>query len=201
MIYISLTDFVDYVSKVGGTKYTKVKNIFNREPYERAFDFWLPMREAIIDLHRNGQSKKELDKVLLNLTDRKKINTYPTLVKEYKSWLGRKEIEWFDPPYKKWNHEDLSIRLNPELGLDINGNLYVIKLHFKSESLSQQKADLILLLLKKELKRRAYKDVNFAILDIRKKKLFENTKLGDPHIALLEAEANSFVSIWNSIEP
>ncbi len=199
MVKISLTDFVDYVSKVGGTKFTKVKTIYNRDPYERAFDFWLPLREAIIDLHRNDQNKKELDKVLLNLTDRKKINTYPGLVKQYKSWLGRKQIEWFDPPYKIWNHGDLSVKLNPELGLDINGILYVIKLHFKAESLSQQKADLILLLLNKELKKRAYKDVNFAILDIRKKKLFGSTKLGDQHIALLEAEANSFVSIWNSI--
>lgn len=74
MINISLTDFIDYVSKVGTSKFTLVNHIYSREEYQPAFDFWKPLREGIIDLHQNNKDKSELDKILNDLTDKKKIN-------------------------------------------------------------------------------------------------------------------------------
>ncbi len=200
MINISLTDFIDYVSKVGTSKFTVVNKIYTREDYQPAFDFWKPLREGIIELHQNEVDKSALDKILENLTDKKKINRYPALIKSYKSFYGRKKIEWFDPPNREWKINDLRIKLNPELGLEINNKLYVIKLYFKADKLSQMKADLILLLMNTKLKRGDFKDVTFAVLDIERKKLFENTKLSRTHLPLLEGEALSFINIWNSFE-
>lgn len=200
MISISLTDFIDYVSKVGISKFTIVNQINLREEYQPAFDFWKPLREGIIDLHQNNKDKSELDKILNELTDKKKINRYPALIESYKSFLGRKKIEWFDPPFKDWKINDLRIKLNPELGLEINGKLYVIKLYFKSDNLSQKKADLILLLMNSMLKKGDYKEATFAVLDVERKKLFEKTKLKKNHLPLLEGEALSFINIWNSLE-
>ena len=200
MISISLTDFIDYVSKVGASKYTKVNEVFAREEYNPAFDFWKPLRDGIIDIHENKKDKSELNKILEGLTDKKKILRYPDLIESYKSFLGRKKYEWFEPPYKDWQTGDLRIRLNPELGLEIKGIQYVIKLYFKSEKLSQGKADLILLLMNTKLKRGYYKDVTFSILDIERNKLFEKTRLDNNHIALLEGEALSFMNIWHSFE-
>ena len=199
MINISLTDFIDFVSKVGTPKYTLVNKIHLREAYQPAFDFWKPLRDGIIDLHKLGQDKSALDNVLSNLTDKKKIGRYPALVDSYKSFLGRKNIEWFEPPFKEWKMSDLRIKLNPELGIDINGKLYVIKLYFKSDPLSQMKADLILLLMNTKLKKGDFKEATFAVLDIERKKLFEKTKLDKSHFSLLEGEALSFITIWNSI--
>ena len=96
MINISLTDFIDYVSKVGPTKYTKVVEIHKRDEYHPAFDFWKPLREGIIELHKKGLDKSELDKILEDLTDKKKQNRYPELIHQYKAFLGRKKIEWFE---------------------------------------------------------------------------------------------------------
>lgn len=200
MINISLTDFIDYVSKVGASKFTLVNQIYSREEYQPAFDFWKPLREGIIDLHQNNKDKSELDKILNDLTDKKKINRYPALIESYKSFLGRKKIEWFEPPFKEWKINDLRIKLNPELGLEINDKLYVIKLYFKSDSLSQMKADLILLLMNTRLKKGDYKEATFAVLDIERKKLFEKTKLKKNHVPLLEGEALSFINIWNSFD-
>lgn len=200
MINISLTDFIDYVSKVGASKFTLVNKIHSREEYQPAFDFWKILREGIIDLHQNDKDKSELDKILNGLTDKKKINRYPALVDSYKSFLGRKKIEWFEPPFKDWKTNDLRVKLNPELGLEINEKLYVIKLYFKSDSLSQLKADLILLLMNNKLKKGDYKEVTFAVLDVERKKLFEKTKLKKAHLPLLEGEALSFINIWNSLE-
>lgn len=200
MINISLTDFIDYVSKVGTPKFTKVSQIYYRDEYQPAFDFWKPLREGIIDLHLNNKDKSELDKILINLTDKKKVNRYPTLIETYKSFLGRKKIVWFDPPFNDWKSENLRVKLNPELGLEINDKLYVIKLYFKSEKLSQMKADLILLLMKSKLKKGEYKNVTFAVLDVARKKLFDKTKLNNTHLSLLEGEALSFIKIWDSFE-
>lgn len=200
MINISLTDFIEYVSKVGPSKFNVVNKIHSREPYRPAFDFWKALREGIIGIHQGNKDKSELDKVLLDLTDKSKINRYPALIESYKSFLGRKRIGWFEPPFIEWKKNDLRVKLNPELGLDINGRLYVIKLYFKSEQLSQMKADLILLLMNTKLKKGDFNDVTFAVLDVERKKIFEKTKLGETHLPLLDGEALSFISIWNSLE-
>ncbi len=199
MINISLTDFIDYVSKIGTSKFSKVNQIHSREDYHPAFDFWKPLRDGIIEFHKLEKDKSELDKILNYLTDKKKINLYPALLTSYKSFLGRKEIEWFEPPFKEWKTNDLRIKLNPELGLAINGNLYVIKLYFKSDKLSQMKADLILLLMNTKLKKGDFKEATFAVLDVERKKMFEKTKLNKTHLPLLEGEALSFINIWNSL--
>ena len=44
MINISLTDFIDYVSKIGASKFTVVNQIYSREEYQPAFDFWKSLR-------------------------------------------------------------------------------------------------------------------------------------------------------------
>jgi hypothetical protein len=200
MINISLTDFIDFVSKVGTSKFTLVNQIYSRVEYQPVFDFWKPLREGIIDLHQQNKDKSELDKILNNLTDKKKINRYSILIESYKSFLGRKKTEWFVPPFKEWKINDLKIKLNPELGLVINDKLYVIKLYFKSDSLTQMKADLILLLMDTKLKKGDFKEVTFAVLDVERKKLFEKSKLKKSHLSLLEGEALSFINIWNSFD-
>lgn len=197
-INISLTDFIDYVSKVGSSKFTLVSKISSREEYNPAFDFWKTLREGIIEMHVSDLDKSELEKMLIFLTDKKKKNRYPGLIESYKGFLGRKKFEWINPPYMEWTTSELSIRLNPELGLISNGNLQIIKLYFKSEPLSQMKADLILLLMNTKLKKGDFKDATFAILDVERKKLYDKTKLNESHIPLLEGEALSFIKIWKS---
>ena len=199
MINISLTDFIDYISKIGASKFTLANQIYSREEYHPAFDFWKPLRDGIIDFHKLDKDKSELDKILIDLTDKKKKTRYPSLIESYKLFLGRKKIEWFEPPFEEWKANDLRIRLNPELGLDINGNLYVIKLYFKTDKLSQMKADLILLLMNTQLKKGDFNKVTFAVLDVERNKLFEKTKLSEIHLPLLEGEALSFINIWNSL--
>ena len=199
MINISLTDFIDYVSKIGASKFTVVNQIYSREEYQPAFDFWKSLRDGIIDFHKLDKDKSELDNILIDLTDKKKINRYPALVESYKLFLGRKKIEWFEPPSTEWKTNDLRIKLNPELGLDVNGNLYVIKLYFKTDKLSQMKADLILLLMNTQLKNGDFTEATFAVLDVERNKLFEKTKLNEIHLPLLEGEALSFINIWNSL--
>ncbi|WP_164879142.1 hypothetical protein [Flavobacterium cerinum] len=41
-IKISLTDFLDFINRSGGTKMTKVKQVKNRAKYHPASDFYKP---------------------------------------------------------------------------------------------------------------------------------------------------------------
>lgn len=198
-VQISLTDFIDYISKVGTTKFTKVKEIKNRDAYHPAFDFWKPLREKIIDIHKDNKNKNLLDEIVNILTDKNKINLYPNLISQYKSFLGKKKTEWIEPPFTDWIMNDLRIKINPEVGLFINDKPYIIKLYFKAEPLSKSKADMILLIMNESLKSGDFKDANFAVLDISRKKLYENCSLSQIHLSLLEGEALSFLKIWESI--
>lgn len=57
MAQISITDFVDVVSESGRSNAAKVKQIKNHPDYESAFDFYKPIRDAIINIHRNESLK------------------------------------------------------------------------------------------------------------------------------------------------
>lgn len=198
-IEISLTDFIEFIIKSGTPKLTLVKQIKNRPDYHPTLDYWKSLRDNLEDFHKEDKDKKELDKIVHSITDKSKVKNYSELIGAYKGFLGRKKIEWFEPPHKQWKNNDLLIRLNPELGLNINGNKYVIKLYFKSESITRSRVDLILTLLKKELHSKD-SDFNIALLDIRSKKLYTDDKIDeDLLVPLLIGEAVSFETIWKRI--
>lgn len=60
MYDISLTDLVDVISKSGSPKATKVNQIKNRKPYHPTADFYKPLRDEIIRIHKEGLEKKLL---------------------------------------------------------------------------------------------------------------------------------------------
>jgi hypothetical protein len=72
MPQLSLTDFVDIVSRSGIQKANKVKQIKQRPEYEPSADFYRRIREDIITLHKKNKTVDFLDKTLINLTDPKK---------------------------------------------------------------------------------------------------------------------------------
>lgn len=198
-INVSLTDFIDFVNKSGGSKMTKVKQVKYRAPYNPATDFYKALREEIIENHKNNGEKKTLDNLLQKLTDSKKIVNYPTSIDGYKKFWGKKKIEWFDPPFYHWLTGDLDIKINPELGLAFDNKLYVIKLFLKADKISKDKLSQILSLMESQLRKEAGDEVIFAVLDVKNSKLFENAKGDFTYLPLLEGEAKSFESIWKAI--
>jgi hypothetical protein len=198
-IEISLTDFIDFVSKSGGAKLTKVKQIKNRDDYQPFSDFYKTLREGIIDIHKRGASKKELNNLLEGLTDEKKIKNYPEAIAGYKKYWGNKKFVWFDPPHKHWKTGDVDININPELGLEYNNLFMVIKLYMKAEKLTKDKTSQILSLLEKQLRSKVEDEMLFCVLDVKNAKLFCNETKDISFMPLLEGEIRSFETIWKSI--
>lgn len=197
---ISLTDFVDFVIKSGTPKLTKVREIKNRSDYEPAFDFWKQLRNGIQSFHKSGSTKKnELDDAVGMVADPKKMRRYAQALTGYKRFVGRKKIAWFDPPAEEWPHDDLIVRLNPELGLKIEGRPYVVKLYFKDESPTKHRLDVVLAMLSVVLGPKAQTGTTMAVLDVSKGKLITPTRTVPDVMVLAQAEAASFLQIWNTI--
>lgn len=200
-IEISLTDFIDFVNKTGNQKLTQVRKVKNRPEYEPFADFYKPLREKIQFIHKNKLAKEELDEILNSLTDDKKRANYPDLINGYKKFWGRKKIKWFKPPFKNWKIGELEIRINPELGLEYNGQFYVIKLFFKDDKIQKSQFDQIITLMEYQLRSKVNEpEIKFALLDIRKSKLYPQKDDSKELVPLLLGEAKSFVEIWKGIE-
>lgn len=200
-IEISLTDFIDFVNKSGNQKMTQVRKLKNRPDYEPFSDFYKVLREKIQQIHKKDLQKDELDNILKILTDDKKKSNYPELIEGYKKFWGRKKILWFQPPYKNWKVGDLEIRLNPELGLEYKNQFLIIKLYFKDEKINRSQIDQILTLMEYQLRAKIDEpEVKFALLDIRKSKLYIQKNNSLELVPLLLGEAKSFLEIWKGIQ-
>lgn len=198
-IEISLTDFVDFVCKTGSSKMTKVKQVKERDDYSPATDFYKGLREGIIENHQSDGDKKGLKQILERIKDGKKITHYGEAVKGYEKFWGRKTIKWFSPPSTHWMIGDLDIRVNPELGLEIDGEFYIVKLYLKSDKLSKDRISQILTLMESQLREYTEEEVTMAILDVKNSKLHVFAPSGLSLLPLLEGEAKSFETIWKGL--
>lgn len=172
---ITLTDFVEIVSSSGTAKTTKVREKLNREEYHPAKDFYKKIREKIVDVHRNDLPKETLIQLIPLLSDKKKLTIYPTIIDSYIAWWGKKKVNWFEPVHETITSGNLEVSINPELGLEIKDSPYLIKLYFKGEPLTKNKADIIMEIMKMYLSANNPPNSIMAVLDIQRKKLFVPT--------------------------
>ncbi|WP_224961262.1 hypothetical protein [Geomonas subterranea] len=185
---LSLTDFVDIVSKSGTPKATKVNSVIKRPKYTPATDFYRPLRDGIIDTHRSDLPKGNLNKLLVSLSDQKKASNYPEAIKGYTTWWGNKKMQWFEPAYATFERHGVAVSVNPELGLVINGIPHLIKLYFKAEPLTKNRIDIATHLMVECLRQQCDDVTVMAILDVRNGKLFSANAPIPNLTAMLSAE-------------
>ncbi len=199
-ILVSLTDFVDFVSKSGRPKLTQVKTVKWRPKYDPQTDFWRALREAIIEFHRSNQTQKSrLDAALIGITHIPKLTAYPVALAGYKKFLGRKSIQSLPDIRSSWSHGNLNVNVNPELSLSIQGTPHLVKLYFKGDTLSKKNAELILLMMADSLGSKTALGTVFSLLDVQRGKLFTTTSVDVGLKPLLQGEATSFETMWNQL--
>lgn len=199
MINITQTDYIDFISKSGISKLTKVKALVNRPEYHPSFDFYKKLRDEIIDTLKLGKKKTDLLNLVSQVPDRKKHQRYQHLIERFTRFLGRKKIQWFNPPSTAWSYKDLGIKMNPELGLDINGEKFIIKLYFKDTPLKKKDIKVLLWMMTQSLCEGIFKGYKCALLDIEKGKIFEYEEDESSIISLVEGEADYFIRLWNDL--
>lgn len=186
---ISLTDFVDLVARTGPRKASKVAQLQARQsdPYHPCKDFYKPVRDSIVAVHRRGERKAAVTERLAWAQGSKREARQTYLAGRYQSWWGRKNLVWVEPRSAHYEGEGVCISVNPELGLLINGRLHIVKLYFKADRLEKQSAELIIGLM--ELTLGSSEDATFSVLDVERRRLFTSPgSCGPGNAALIEAE-------------
>jgi hypothetical protein len=196
---ISLTDFIDFLVTVGKPRLTKVRNLKTRPAYKPHFDHWKDMRDAIIAFHGDAtQEKGPYFDRFLRLADESKKESYTPVVTNYKRFLAKKSFAHEDLLWSVWEHRQLRVRINPELHEMIDGRRHVGKLYFKAEPLSKNRVDLILLLMRLALPA-PQGPTMYLLYDARHNKVYATETPDITLTPLLDGEADSFITIWNSV--
>jgi len=200
MIQISMTEFVDFVTKPGPPRLTVVKQAKKRheDGYDPKTDFYKKLRDGIVQHHQAGQPKSALDALAQGVTDKNKIKAYPLIIQGYKKFLGNKKVKWSNPTKAAWVHGDLGVNVNPEIGLEINGKPHLIKLYFKADKLSKIQLQAILHLMQLKLGK-TKKPVTLGVLEVRRGKLHIAGPLDPSLTALVEGEAQAFASMYKAV--
>lgn len=193
---ITLTDFIEVVTKSGSPKATKVSQLKNREAYAPATDFYKTIREGVVKIHKESLPKSELTKLTKSIHDPKKTANYPAMIDGYKKWWGNKRLTWIDPINAVYSNSGIDVAINPEIGLEINSVPHIIKLYFKNDMLTKIKSDLITTLMSHVLSQKAVPNTNFSILDVRNSKLFTYSATTKNFQPMVDAELSYIASLW-----
>ncbi|WP_152004096.1 hypothetical protein [Desulfoluna spongiiphila] len=95
-----------------------------------------------------------------------------------------------------FNGVDISV--NPELGVTVNGQEYLIKLYMKSEPLNTYRVRVLTYLMEIALTSSVSPNTKMAVLDVRNSKLFEGKIGNDPTLhASLVGEMSYISSVWD----
>ncbi|MEW8073918.1 MAG: hypothetical protein AB2826_26235 [Candidatus Thiodiazotropha sp.] len=192
---IYMKEFSGIAVSSGTRKIPKIKREKNKTDYHPAQDYYKQIREAIITAHLKGKGIKHITQEADACPNPKKKTNFQLIAKKYKEWYGRKKATWFLPPRGTYTFSISEIILNPELGLTINDQTHVIKLYFAEESLSQNRANYMIHLMKNQLP----EIHKYHVLDIRRKKLFNAT--GDESVFLISinSEIVGIETAWTSL--
>lgn len=201
MINISLTDFIDFVSSSGTTKLNQVAAYKRRENYKFRVDYWRELRNSIKDFHADQTLDKEYFNAVLetHFLDAGKREKCRPFLENYKKFLGRKQV--VSKPIIKcdWHYsQDLTIRVNPELHLDINGKEQLVKLYFKKNPLTKKKIDQALLLIKIATQD-VISDVHYTLFDLPQNKVWTQENPNMALLPLLKGEAENYITIYKNL--
>jgi len=112
--------------------------------------------------------------------------------------MRRKDLEWSGCRTARWESGELSVNVNPELGLRINGVEHVIKLYFKKDEPRKRLLEPTLRLIELTLPQ-GKGAATPGILDVRRRRLFTPTVEVPDIDALLVGEAAAFVAMWSQV--
>ncbi len=191
---ISITDFVDFVTRAGMPKLTKVRQLKHRGEYHAYSDFYRGIREAIINAHAHERGKLSIGPAAIAAIEvDKRRRHYDALITAYVGWWGRKKLEWFTPEQAVRRFEGFHLRINPELGLSIDGVPHIIKLHFKEAPLSKRYSEVLACIMYESYPLPPSAEI--AVLDIRRRRLHRLSPRPELS-ALVAGELAAFSAMW-----
>ncbi|MDG1570435.1 MULTISPECIES: hypothetical protein [Bacillus cereus group] len=202
MIKMSLTQFLTFSLTENGASRAKFVRKAKYDTYTPGGDYWKKLRETIKKVHERNLPLETLYNLVDQVDDKKKEN-YKKSINRYVKFLKNKNVEWFDIGSSHWEfNEKLLVRSQPELGLYIDGQPYLLKIYYKgkTQNVRPQKVQSTLTLMEASVR-------NFippqgavpAILNLHNNKLYVSQGLDRDLLLSLEGDATQFTYLWENI--
>ena len=201
MVHITLADFLDFVSKSGSSKLSKVKRLKHRPPYRPSFDYYRPLRESIAAVHRACGDRAAFDHILADAMPQElPVRAELTEVASaYRAWWGRKQLGWFEPPRIIWTQGDIAITINPDVGLILDGRPHLLKLWFRDVPLGKRGLDVVFQLMEDATTGLVPPGTEVGVLDVRRSRLFTPTIEVPNASAWLNGEVAYLSAAWAEV--
>lgn len=113
------------------------------------------------------------------------------MIAQYKKWLRKKNVTYFVPPREAFQISKTEIITNPELGLNIDGTPYVVKLFLNKDKLTKVRANFMIAIMDS-----LWSETTNAVLDVRNEKLFTFTGDRKHYLNAITAEVASIEVMW-----
>ena len=200
-IRITLTEFVNFINSSGMKKMTIVSaaKAKHEEQEGNPFDYWKDFKDEVKRLLKRKGKKEDLWELVENVREEQREN-YNQMISGYLRFWKPTRMEWVNPVKKMANIGGVKMILNPEIGVKWQGKEYMIKLYLKAnESLDKRHADIILALMESELREKVGDSVEFAILDVKRGKLFLHVDNDPRLLILLKMEGMEFAEMWKEL--
>lgn len=194
---ISLTSFLDFVAVAGPRRVSAVRACkqASNQPYDPRKDFYKRLREKIVAFEKAQISAEQFHDVSAWGIAEKKTSNLQDAVDHYIAWRGSFAGKWVEPRHGSRTFGELRIRINPEVGIVVNGKATAIKLHFKKDQIAASRVPIVQgLMLGVTLPTQAS-----GVLDVRRDNLMSRSVIESDVEILLSAEATAFMSIWNQV--
>lgn len=200
-VTLSMSRFADFVVSDPLGQLAKLREIQRQyqKPYRPGEDFWSRWREAVEQLHRSDGTRQDLASATATAISRRR-EQYRSAADGYGRFWGRKRIEVVAfPRPRDWVHQTLTVRVNPEWVVRVNGEVVVMKLHLKRNlPLNQRLANPLLRLL----------DVQFGpevdgpevgVLDVHRGRLWRAGAMPSDIDTVLEMQAAALIAGWRQL--
>lgn len=193
---IFVKEFSAIATERGTKKLNLIRKQKNKQPYNPAVDYYKKFREKIVSILKHKGQLLELKELAEKVPNDKKSN-YSSLAKSFVAWAKGKNIIWHEPIRKSYLSNKTEIVCNPELNLNIDGVNYVIKLYFSvNERMTQDRANYMCFTMQS-----AFDDntQNYAVLDVKTKKMYTFTGNADTFTISVESEIASIERAWSQL--
>ena len=200
-IRITLTEFVNFINASGMAKMTIVSSAKakHEEIDGNPYDYWKDFKDEVRHQLKKNGTKEDLKEMVEDIREDMREN-YNIMINGFLRFWKPSRMTWLKPVNKMANVGGTKMRINPEIGVRWNNRNLMIKLFLKvNEDLDKRHADIILALMENELREKVDAGVEFAILDVRRGKLFVYVNNDPKLLVLLKTEGRHFADMWKEI--
>lgn len=163
--------FANFVIEKPNKRKKYVNKIINKEPYAFEKDYYSILRTKLVSYIKKNKSLIELNQMLKKINP-KKHDHYEILIDKIQNFMQGVKYTWIEPPKNIIEYSGLQVKVNPEIGIDINGETLFIKMYFKQPQISLEKVNIMLKIMQDSIKE-DYPNAKVAILDIRRCELYK----------------------------